>query len=68
MMRRLMHQKNMAVREKARNMFNDKARRGHSSRDAYAIAMPRPRLPCPSSRARNRRHALAARRAAWLLG
>jgi hypothetical protein len=40
MMRRLMHQKNMAVREKARAMFNDKARRR---------AMPL--LPCTSSRA-----------------
>ena len=38
MMRRLMHQKNMAVREKARTMFNDKARRR---------AVPPPPVPPP---------------------
>ena len=45
MMRRLMHQKNMAVREKARTMFNDKARR------RAVPLLPCPLLPCPSSRA-----------------
>ena len=77
MMRRLMHQKNMAVREKARSMFNDKARRRAvpppppvppSSSRAPSSRVPAMLLfPC-FSRACNGRHAAAVRHAAWLRG
>ena len=59
MMRRLMHQKNMAVREKARAMFNDKARRRAVPPPPAPLSPARPPpvppppvlLPCSSSRA-----------------
>ena len=66
MMRRLMHQKNMAVREKARTMFNDKA--GRRPVPLPRPSIPHPSLPRPPSYARNYRRALPARRAAWLHG
>ncbi len=78
MMRRLMHQKNMAVREKARTMFNDKARR--RAVPLLRAPPPVPLLPLPSSRvppmllfpcfsrACNDHHTVATRRAAWLRG
>ena len=50
MMRRLMHQKNMAVREKARSMFNDKARR-RAVPPPPPVPPPPVFLPCSSSRA-----------------